>query len=373
MRKKQIQKKTGFYHYVLFILLLVAVGISSGWDFKFWGKSDNITLEMRTVNDIFPRASDWIETSENIFLILSGNDTIGSGILVSDNIGYGGRVPIFIGLNGDNIIKIQLLANKETAEFLEYIEEAELLAHWEGMAINRVSETEVDAVSGATETSNAIIRAIRQGSAVYLNEDQAHIRQDITSIIKDLLFLLVIILSLLMSHVNAIKKYRWIYLIILVLVIGIYTGKVLSLKLLYSWLSQGIAWQTNWQSTILLIMALVMPLFKRPKFYCNYLCPMGAFQELINKISPVKKRNIILKRSPISLGEIYLALILTSLVLGFKIELSDLEPFMVFIYQVAGTALFIFAFVIAIMSIFFNKPWCTFCPTGCLINKVHNK
>lgn len=373
MRKKQTQNKTGFYHYILFILLLVAVGISSGWDFKFWGESDKITLELRTINEIFPRANDWIETSENVFLVVSGNDTIGSGILVSDNIGYGGRVPIFIGMKGDSIVKIQLLPNKETTEFLEYIEEAELLAKWEGMAIKNVSEMEVDAVSGATETSNAIIRAMRQGSALYLNEDQAQIKQNISSIIKDFLFLLVILLSLLMSYVKGLKKYRWIYLIILILVIGIYTGKLLSLKLLYGWLSQGIAWQTNWQSTILLIMALLMPLFKRPKFYCNYLCPMGAFQELINKISPVKKRNIILKRSPISLGEIYLALILTSLVLGFRIELSGLEPFMVFMYQVAGTALFVFALVIAIMSFFFNKPWCTFCPTGCLINKVHNK
>lgn len=370
---KRTQKKTGFYHYILFILLLVAVGISSGWDFKFWGKSEKITLELETIREVFPRANHWIETSNNIFVIISGSDTIGEGILVSDNIGYGGRVPVFIGLKGDNIEKVQLLSNKETTEFLEYIEKAELLAQWEGMAISSISETEVDAVSGATETSNAIIQAMRQGAALYLNEDQSHAKRGITSIIKDILFLMVIIMSLVMSYVSGIKKYRWIYLIILLLVIGIYTGKVLSLKLLYGWLSQGIAWQTNWQSTVLLILALAMPLFKRPKFYCNYLCPMGAFQELINMVSPVKKRNITLKRSPVSLGEIYLALILTSLVLGFKIELSDLEPFMVFMYQVAGTALFVFALVIAIMSFFFNKPWCTFCPTGCLINKVHNK
>jgi polyferredoxin len=145
------------------------------------------------------------------------------------------------------------------------------------------------------------------------------------------------------------------------------------MKLLYGWLSNGVAWRTNWQSTILLLLALAMPLIKRPKFYCNFLCPMGAFQELINKISPAKKRNINLKNSPISLSEIYLILILISLVLGFSLDLSYFEPFMVFIYKVAGTALFIFAALIAIMAFFFNKPWCAVCPTGCLINKVHNK
>lgn len=373
MVKKQIQKKLDLYHYVLFLILTVALGISSGWDFKLNRKSDNITIDLKIINEIFPKANNWVETRENIFLILSDNDTTGNGILVTENHGYGGKVPFLIGLKGDTIIKIQLLPNNETTEFMEYIKEDKLLAQWEGMKINKVSNTEVDAVSGATESSNAIIRGMRQRAAQYLNEEPSHLKRDFTSILKDLLFFLVILLSILMSHVNSIKKYRWIYLIIVVLVIGIYTGRTLSVKLLYGWLSKGIAWKTNWQSTTLLIMAVSMPLLRKPKFYCNYLCPMGAFQELINKISPAKKRNIKLKSSPLSLSEIYLALILISLVLGFKIELSYLEPFMVFMYKVARTALFVFASVIAIMSFFFNKPWCTFCPTGCLINKVHNK
>ncbi|MCB2222006.1 MAG: FMN-binding protein [Bacteroidetes bacterium] len=373
MVKKHLQKKTGIYHYVLFLMLTVAVGISAGWDFNFSRESDNITVDLKLMRAVFPKANHWVEISENVYLILSGNDTIGKGLLVTDNRGYGGKVPFLIGLKGDTIKKIQLLPNNETTEFMEYIKEDQLLAQWEGMEINQVLNTEVDAISGATESSNAIIRGMRQGAAQYLNEEQSHFKRDFLSISKDLLFLLVILLSLLMSHVGSIKKYRWIYLIIVILVIGIYTGKVLSVKQLYGWLSNGIAWRTNWQSTILLLMAVTMPLLKRPKFYCNYLCPMGAFQEIIHKISPAKKRNIKLKSSPLSLGEIYLALILISLVLGFKIELSYLEPFMVFMYKVAGIAMFVFAAVIAILSFFFNKPWCTFCPTGCLINKVHNK
>lgn len=368
-----MRKKRGFYHYLIFIILTVAVGISSGWDLNFRWKSEGVTLDLKTISEVFPVANHWVETSENVFLVLSGTDTIGRGIMVTDNFGYSGKVPLFIGLKGDTIIKIQLLPNNETAEFMEYIKEDKLLAQWEGMRITRVSGSEIDAVSGATESSNAIIRGMRQGAAQYLNEEQSRFKRGFTSIAKDLLFLLVILSSVLISYINSLKKYRWIYLVIVLLVIGIFTGKLLSIQLLYGWLSKGIAWKTNWQSTLLLLMALTMPLIKRPKFYCNYLCPMGAFQELINKISPAKKRNINLKSSPLSLREIYLALILISLVLGFKIDLNYLEPFMAFIYKVAGTALFIFAAVIAIMSFFFNKPWCSFCPTGCLIDKVHNK
>lgn len=370
---EKIRKKTGLYHYALFIILAIAVGISSGWDFQFGRKSEDVNLDLKTINEIFPKASSWAETSKNVFLILSGNDTTGTGVLVTESRGYGGKVPLLIGLKEDTIIQIQLLPNKETTEFMEYIKEDKLLVNWEGMSIKQVSGAKADAVSGATESSNAIIRGMRQGAAHYLNEEQSYTGKNFASIAKDLLFLLVLLLSLLMSFVRSMKKYRWIYLIIVVLVIGIYTGKVLSLKLLYGWLSNGITWETNWQSSLLLLMAVALPLLKRPKFYCNYLCPMGAFQEIINKISPSRKRNIRLKSSPLSLGEIYLVLIIVSLILGFHVELSYLEPFMVFLYKVAGTVLFVFASVIAILSFFFNKPWCAVCPTGCLLNKVHNK
>jgi len=373
MRKKQHHKKAGLYHYLLFIILTLVIGISSGWDFHFGKKGDPVRLEGQTIKKVFPEVSRWEEANENIFLVLSGKDTIGRGILVTGNHGYGGRVPLFIGLQGDTITQIELLPNNETAEFMNYIKEDQLLARWEGVKINEISGMKVDAVSGATESSKAIIRGMRQGAARYLNEEHSRLKHDFAGIAKDLLFLVVVLFSLVMAYGKSIKKYRRIYLFAVLLVIGIYTGKVLSVKLLYGWLSKGIPWEANWQSILLLIMALAMPLLKKPGFYCNYLCPMGALQELINKVSPAKKRRISLKKSPISLREIYLILILASLVLGFTVELSYLEPFMVFMYKVAGTALFIFVAVIAIMALFFSKPWCAFCPTGCLIDKVHNK
>ena len=373
MKHTHMQKKADIYHYLLLVILTAAVGVSSGWDFQCGKNNDSIDIDVKTISKNFPEADDLLETRENIYIIVSDSDTIGSAILVTDNSGYGGPVPLLIGMKRDTIVTIQLLANNETDEFLQYIKEDELIQQWEGIKIGQVSNVKVDAVSGATETSNAIIRGVMRGAARYLHEEQTHVKRNFASIVKDIIFLLVILMSLMMSNVKSLKKYRRIYLFIVLLVFGILTGKVLSMKLLYGWLSNGIAWRTNWQSTILLILALAMPLIKSPRFYCTYLCPMGAFQELINNISPVKKRTINIRNSPISLSEMYLTLILISLVLGFSLDLSYLEPFMIFNYNVAGTALFIFAALIAVMSFFFNKPWCAVCPTGCLINKVHNK
>lgn len=293
--------------------------------------------------------------------------------MVANNSGYGGPVPLLVGLKKDTITKIQLLANNETNEFLKYIKEDQLIQQWEGININQISKMKVDAVTGATATSNAIISGMMLAAAKYLNIEQSHFKKDFEIIAKDITFLIIVLLSLLMTYIKSFKKYRWVYLLAVLLVFGIYTAKILSINLLYGWISQGIVWKTNWQSVILLLLALIMPLINKPKFYCNYLCPMGAFQELINKITPAKKHRLHLKNSPISLSEIYLTLILTSLVLGFSINLSYLEPFMIFVFNVAGTGLFVFVGLIAILSFFFNKPWCALCPTGCLINKVHNK
>jgi NosR/NirI family nitrous oxide reductase transcriptional regulator len=371
MVNKKRKKQAGLYHYLLFLLLMVAVGLSSGWEFV-WQQDHKISLDLNTIKKIFPKANEWDEYSENVYSIRSNADTIAMGILVRGKMGYGGKVPLFIGMENEKITKILLLANNETPEFIEYIREDELLGRWSGMNVNQVSKAKIDAVSGATESSNAIINGVRHGAALFLNEEQSQLERPLSEIVKDLIFLAVILLSLFVSYSKKLKKYRWVYLIIVLLVFGIYTGKLLSLKLLYGWLSNGIAWETNWQSIILLVLALAMPLIKRPHFYCNYLCPMGAFQELINKISPAKKQKISLKVSKLSLSEIYLTLILVSLVLGFQFELSKLEPFMVFLYQLAGIFLFAFVLIIALMSFFFNKPWCSFCPTGCIIDKVHN-
>ncbi|MFW6352652.1 MAG: FMN-binding protein, partial [Bacteroidota bacterium] len=230
MIQKRRRKKADIYHYLLLIILITAVGISSGWDFRFGKKNVNISMNLNTISEIFPKANGWLEVNENIYKALSGTDTLGYGILVTNNPGYGGPVPLLIRLQEDTITKVHLLDNNETEEFLIYIKEDDLTAQWEGIHVKQVSDMNIAEVSGATETSNAIIRGVRQGAARFLNEEQSHLKRDFLSIAEDIVFLLVILLSLAISYVRSLKKYRWIYLLIVLLVFGIFTGKVLSLK-----------------------------------------------------------------------------------------------------------------------------------------------
>lgn len=100
---------------------------------------------------------------------------------------------------------------------------------------------------------------------------------------------------------------------------------------------------------------------------------MGALQELTNRYTPFKKRNLPTQLMGITAKEIYLTLIAGALLLGFTPELSYLEPFMFFSFRIIGIGLIIFGLVVVLLSLFFNKPWCSVCPTGCLIDTISYK
>jgi polyferredoxin len=121
---------------------------------------------------------------------------------------------------------------------------------------------------------------------------------------------------------------------------------------------------------VVFVLALILSFSGKRKFYCNYLCPMGALQELTNQFTPFKKRKLPTRFKDITAREFYLTLIAGALLLGFTPELSYLEPFMFFSFRIVGIGLIIFGLVVVVFSLFFSKPWCSVCPTGCLIDTI---
>ena len=121
---------------------------------------------------------------------------------------------------------------------------------------------------------------------------------------------------------------------------------------------------------VILSISVVLAIAGHKKYYCTYLCPMGAVQMLVSKASPFKKRNLKLKISVLTLRNIYLTFIWVSLILGFALPLSNLEPFIAFSFKVASWIMLSAGGVIILLSLFFNRPWCQLCPTGCLLDSI---
>lgn len=374
MNKRQLGASA--YQYTLIILLLAALALSGGRDFLFQKEEAEVVVTLENIQEIYPTATAYTRNRLGAFDVYNNSgDKIGAALLSSTysrEYGYGGQVPLLIGVDDNlTITKIALLPNNETSDYIDAIYGDAFIGRWEGVRLHDAMQLRVDIVSGATHTSNAVIAGVRQTASSVLKSDASIITEtNLWTTIKDVLFLVLMGLSLVMVYKKGKAKYRTIYLVLVLVVMGLILNNALSVQLLHGWLLDGFGWRANWQSSVIFLLAVAISFIGKRKYYCNYLCPMGALQELTNHFTPFKKRKLPTRFKGITTREIYLTLIAGALLLGFTPELSYLEPFMFFSFRIAGIALITFGLVVIIASLFFSKPWCSVCPTGCLIDTV---
>ena len=81
----------------------------------------------------------------------------------SDGIkGYNGETPVLVALSPKQVILgVWLLENKETPKFAKKVEDAGFYKNWNGLTVKQALKKEVDVVSGATYTSNGVIKSVQ--------------------------------------------------------------------------------------------------------------------------------------------------------------------------------------------------------------------
>ncbi|HKL72493.1 MAG TPA: 4Fe-4S binding protein [Marinilabiliaceae bacterium] len=374
MNKQQIGATA--YQYTLILILLAALAYSGGRSFLFKKDIAEVIVALEEIQEIYPTAAYFAENRHGVFDVYNNDhDKIGAALLstnYSRPLGYGGIVPLLIGVDDNlTITKIVLLTNNETSDYIEAIYGNKFIGMWQGVGLEEAMQLQVDVVSGATHTSEAVIAGVRNTASSVMESDATVITEpNIWALIKDLSFLSLMVLSLVMVFKKGTARYRTIYLFLVLSIMGLILNKALSVQLLHGWLLNGFSWQANWQSSVVFLLALAISFIGKRKFYCNYLCPMGALQELTNKFSPFKRRKLPTQIMGITTKEIYLTLIAGALLLGFSPELAYLEPFMFFSFRIVGIGLIFFGLAVVVLSLFFNKPWCSVCPTGCLLDTI---
>lgn len=378
MNKKQISSI--IYKYSLIILILAAIAYRGGRDFIFQKQQvDEVAMSLEDIKQIYPAAAEYSLKRQGVYEAYnSKNKPLGMALLSSSysrQYGYAGYVPLLIGVDDKLVItKIALLPNNETKDYTRAVYSDKFIGKWQGVSLKEAAVYPVDAVSGATQTSEAVIAGVRQTASAVMESDAAAITETgAWKIIKDILFLGLLLLSLVFAFRKGIARYRSLYLIMVVVIMGLILNKALSMLLLNGWLLNGFSWHANWQTIIVLLLTLLVSFTGKRQFYCNYLCPMGALQELCNRLTSFKTRALPTRFKGISVREIYLILIAGALILGFSPELSHLEPFMFFSFRIAGIGLIIFGIVVILLSLFFKRPWCSLCPTGCFLDTVSHK
>jgi len=282
-------------------------------------------------------------------------------------IGYAGSTPLLVGLNcGDTVVGVSMLRNVESPGFIRKIEKRGFFKIWNNLPVSEAYGMPVDAMAGATYSTTAIIKNMQVCVGRYLSSGKIppeHLPFDWMSFLKFAASILVVLFALLsFFFTKQLRKGRNYLLSSAVLIIGLWGGSFLSAALLYGWLVDGFPLLL----CTIFVLAVILPLVTGKAFYCNYLCPFGACQELAGKIFPWKLEiPIRVARWLRWLRPLFFASVLILLLVGFSVDLTELEPFSIFAYQTVSAIVMVMAIFFIIVSLVIPKPWCRFfCPTG---------
>ena len=135
---------------------------------KYISTEKDLPIETLTeLQTIFPKAA-YVELTDTATYAVKNKrgKVIGTVLLsspYSDDIkGFNGPTPLQIALDKKGkIIDIRVLDNNETPSFLKRVVDAGFLESWNGMTAEEALNKEVDAVSGATYSSNSIQKSLK--------------------------------------------------------------------------------------------------------------------------------------------------------------------------------------------------------------------
>ena len=96
----------------------------------------------------------------------NGTFVINTSTIAKDVRGYNGPTPLEIHIKDDRIVKIIILSNNETRNYFERVKK-NLMSKWIGMKVNKVLSTDIDAVTGATYTSDAVTENMKRALEYY--------------------------------------------------------------------------------------------------------------------------------------------------------------------------------------------------------------
>lgn len=334
------------------------------------------------------------EADKQSTAVASNNDTLsvqpdGSFVvntkpLAKDVQGYGGPVPLRIHVSKDGVVAaIEAEPNAETPDFFNSAKS--LLTRWQGKTIDKaMAETDnVDAVSGATFSSKAIIANMQRGltyakkSKATADVSEANAEGSASSsasvlTIGGIAAIIVVLLGAIVPLFYKSRRWHTVQLVLNIVVLGLWTGTFVSFTLLMRLFSGGISLATLATLAaplLMLVVALFYPLLGKPGHYCAHICPFGSAQELAGKLAHRKLRVPVRLNKALNIFRTVLwAVLMILLLTGTWTAWIDYELFTAFLYSSASVWVIVLAVLVLLLSVFVPRPYCRYvCPTGTLL------
>lgn len=106
------------------------------------------------------KKNDGVITKEN------GMYVVNTTTLAADVDGYIGATPLKIYIKNNKIEKIEALPNKETPKYFAKVKK-QVLDKWNGKTVKEALKAQVDGVTGATLSSDAVKENVKRGLEYY--------------------------------------------------------------------------------------------------------------------------------------------------------------------------------------------------------------
>ena len=314
--------------------------------------------------------------------------------LAKDVQGYGGPVPLKIHIKDGRVAAVEAEPNAESPDFFNRAKE--LLNHWQGKSVDEALAEEVDAVSGATFSSRAIIANMQRGLAYAQKRGQWSVDGSVGALgtsappivgsggnsvgaletsAPPMVALIVVLLGAVVPLFYNNRRLHLVQLAVNVVVLGLWTGTFVSYTLFLRIFAGGVSLSAIGALAaplLMLIVALIYPLAGRSGHYCANICPFGSAQELAGKLSRRKLRITprVLKLLSV-LRNLLWGVLMALLLTGTCTAWIDYELFTAFLYSSASVWVTVLAALFLVLSVWVPRPYCRFvCPTGALIKSV---
>lgn len=338
---------------------------------------------------------DLRQTHAAVVSVAQGSDTlsvqpdgtfmVNTRVLAKDVQGYGGPVPLKIHIDKDGrLTAIEAEPNAESPSFFDRAKE--LFSRWQGKTIDEAMAEDVDAVSGATFSSKAIIRNVQRGLAYAkqhgladggkgAQKESAEHTVATGWTLGSIVALIAVLLGAVVPLFTNNRRLHLVQLVVNVVVLGLWTGTFVSYTLFLRLFAGGVSLSaigTLAAPLLMLIVALLYPLAGRSGHYCAHVCPFGSAQELAGKLSRRKLRiTPRVLRVLTALRNLLWGVLMALLLTGTCTAWIDYELFTAFIYSSASVWVIVLAMLFLVLSVWVPRPYCRFvCPTGALMKSV---
>ncbi len=349
--------------------IIAVIALIIAWLYGYFNASVDLQPALRK---LFPAATEFRANSDT-YIVTQGGTILGYAKSAQAD-GYAGPVTVLAAIDPHGkIIGIEIVDHKETPAFFRRVIDERFIQSLIGRsyADSLTVGVDVDAVSGATFTSRAIVNSLRQSArAIAVDKLGAAAIPENTPLqvgAPEIILIALYIVGFFAHRPNFIfkKQLRWATLLTGLFLIGFWFNRPLTISNIASLFSgYWPDWRVNLYWYLLIGGTLFIATSEGKNAYCAWFCPFGAAQECLAAISGAKMFTP--KWGHSVFRWIQRGLAWGALVLGLALRspgTSTYEPFGT-LFQLKGTTFqWALLAIVLLMSLVILRPWCNFlCP-----------